>query len=115
MPGDLIPTIRYDYDRLAGEYAKRIAGELQHTPLDRQLLNRFATEMRTGGEVCDLGCGPGHVARYLRDAGVNVFGIDLSPGMVKQARQLNPGIVFREGNMLALDLPDEQLAGITAF
>ena len=35
-----------------------------------------------------MGCGPGHVARYLRDAGANVFGLDLSPGMLEQARQL---------------------------
>jgi ubiquinone/menaquinone biosynthesis C-methylase UbiE len=35
--------------------------------------------------------------------------------MVEQARLLNPGIDFREGNMLALDLPDASLAGIAAF
>jgi SAM-dependent methyltransferase len=62
-----------------------------------------------------MGCGPGHVARYLRDAGLTVFGLDLSPGMLEQARQLNPDISFREGNMLALDLQDGALAGIAAF
>jgi ubiquinone/menaquinone biosynthesis C-methylase UbiE len=46
---------------------------------------------------------------------VAVFGLDLSPGMVEQARLLNPGIQFAEGNMLALDLPDEALAGLVAF
>jgi len=65
--------------------------------------------------VCDMGCGPGHVARYLRDAGATVFGLDLSAGMLEQARRLNPNILFREGNMMALDLPDKSLAGITAF
>jgi ubiquinone/menaquinone biosynthesis C-methylase UbiE len=108
-------SIRESYDRLADEYAKRIAGELQHKPLDRELLGRFAKEVAGGGEVCDMGCGPGHVARYLRDLGGNVFGMDLSPGMVRRARQLNPDIPFREGNMLAHDLPDASLAGITAF
>jgi ubiquinone/menaquinone biosynthesis C-methylase UbiE len=62
-----------------------------------------------------MGCGPGHIARYLRDAGLTVFGLDLSPGMLEQARQLNPDISFREGNMLALDLQDGALAGIAAF
>src|ERR1700685_1991503 len=79
------------------------------------MLDRFAAEVRGRGEICDMGCGPGHVAGYLRDAGANVFGLDLSPGMLEQARRLNPGIPFREGNMLALDLPDETLAGIAAF
>jgi SAM-dependent methyltransferase len=79
------------------------------------LLNRFAAEVGEPGEVCDMGCGPGHVARYLRDLGTTVFGLDISPRMVDQARQLNPGISFRQGNMLDLDIPDGTLAGITAF
>ena len=62
-----------------------------------------------------MGCGPGQVARYLRDAGATVFGLDLSPFMLEQARQFNPDIAFREGNMLSLDLPDGTLAGIAAF
>jgi ubiquinone/menaquinone biosynthesis C-methylase UbiE len=107
--------VRESYDRIAEEYARRIADELQHKPLDRQLLDRFATQIRAGGQVCDMGCGPGHVASYLKQAGVSVWGLDLSPGMVDQARRLNPDIQFREGNMLALNLPDGSLAGIAAF
>jgi SAM-dependent methyltransferase len=108
-------SIRESYDRLAEEYAHRIADELQHKPLDRELLTRFTRETKGRGDVCDMGCGPGHVARYLRDAGGSVFGLDLSPGMLEQARKLNPDIPFREGNMLALDLADGTLAGIAAF
>jgi SAM-dependent methyltransferase len=108
-------SIRESYDRLAEEYARRIADELQHKPLDRELLDRFAQQTTGRGEVCDMGCGPGHVARYLRDAGASVFGLDLSPGMLEQARKLNPDISFREGNMLALDILDGALAGIAAF
>ena len=111
---DLTNSIRESYDRLAEEYTLRIADELRHKPLDRELLDRFAKQTN-GGEVCDMGCGPGHVARYLRDAGASVFGLDLSPGMLEQARKLNPDILFREGNMLSLDLADETLAGIAAF
>jgi SAM-dependent methyltransferase len=109
-------SIRESYDRLAEEYARRIADELRHKPLDRELLDRFARETKGRGDVCDMGCGPGHVARYLRDAGgASVFGLDLSPAMVEQARKLNPDIPFREGNMMSLDVPDETLAGIAAF
>ena len=108
-------AIRESYDRLADEYARRLFNELQRKPLDRELLDRFAAEVAGNGEVCDMGCGPGHVARYLRDAGASVFGLDLSPRMLEQARQLNPDISFREGNMPALDLPDGTLAGIAAF
>jgi SAM-dependent methyltransferase len=115
MEGNATQSVRESYDRIADEYAVRIFNELQHKPLDRDLLNRFAAEMTGRGQVCDMGCGPGHVARYLRDAGTTVFGLDLSTKMVEQARRLNPDILFREGNMMALDLEDRTLAGIAAF
>ena len=115
MDDETTRSIRESYDRLAEEYTRRIADELQHKPLDRELLDRFAKQTRGRDDVCDMGCGPGHVARYLRDAGASVFGLDLSPGMLEQARKLNPDILFREGNMLSLDIPDGTLAGVTAF
>jgi ubiquinone/menaquinone biosynthesis C-methylase UbiE len=108
-------TIQQSYDRVADEYANHIYSELQNKPLDRELLTRFAARVKGKGDICDMGCGPGHIARYLHDQGANVFGLDLSPGMLEQARRLNPGISFRLGNMLALDLPDASLAGIIAF
>jgi ubiquinone/menaquinone biosynthesis C-methylase UbiE len=115
MEQDPVNTVREDYDRIAEEYARRIFRELDGKPLDRELLRRFANAVRGRGPVCDMGSGPGHVAGFLRDADADVFGLDLSPQMVSQARRLNPDIEFREGNMLALDLPDGTLAGIAAF
>lgn len=107
--------MRSSYDRVAGEYAERIFDELKDKPLDRALLARFTEETRGLGPVCDLGCGPGHVARYLHGLGADVFGIDLSAGMVEQARRLNPEIDFREGDTLSLDVDDEAWGGIVAF
>jgi ubiquinone/menaquinone biosynthesis C-methylase UbiE len=108
-------SVQENYDRLADEYARNLFHELEHKPLDRQLLDRFASDLAGRGQVCDMGCGPGQVARYLRDRGAEVSGLDLSLGMLEQARQLNPDIQFRQGDMLALDLPDESYAGIAAF
>ncbi len=103
------------YNVVADEYVRRIYDELRHKPLDRQLLERFAASVREIGPVCDLGCGPGHVTRHLHDLGVEICGVDVSPGMVAKARDLNPGIEFHEGDMLALTDADETWAGITAF
>jgi SAM-dependent methyltransferase len=103
------------YDRVADEYARRIYDELQHKPLDRQLLDRFAASVRDIGSACDIGCGPGHVAHYLHEQGVNICGIDLSARMVEEARRLNPGIEFQQGDMLRLDTRDETWAGVAAF
>lgn len=103
------------YDRVAEEYVRRIFDELQHKPLDRELLDRFADNVRGVGPACDMGCGPGHVARYLYEQGVEVCGVDLSPAMVEQARRLVPEVEFRQGDMLSLDATDGAWAGITAF
>jgi SAM-dependent methyltransferase len=64
--------------------------------------------------VADVGCGPGHVTRYLRDRGVDAFGVDLSPQLVALAREANPGIRFDVGDMGALDVPSGSLAGVLA-
>jgi SAM-dependent methyltransferase len=103
------------YDRLAGEYARRIYSELENKPFDRNQLDHFADLIREPGMVVDLGCGPGQIARYLADRGVSVIGLDLSHGMLLEAERLNPGIAFVQGNMLALPIRSNQLGGITAF
>lgn len=108
-------NLQAGYDRVAGEYAARIFDELAHKPLDRERLDRFAERAGPLGRVCDLGCGPGQVARYLHERGTDVFGVDLSAEMVAQARRLSPAIEFREGSMRALELPDAALGGIAAF
>ena len=106
--------IRQGYDAVADAYADHFAGELAHKPFDRMWLDRFAA-LTAGAPVCDLGCGPGQVAAYLRARGADVFGADLSEKMVEQARRLYPEIQFRLEDMLALSLPDDALGGITLF
>jgi SAM-dependent methyltransferase len=108
-------NVQTSYDRIAGEYTAHIAGELAHKPLDRHLLSWFAERVQGLGPVWDLGCGPGHVARYLHDRGVDVRGLDLSAEMIAQARQLHPEIVFAQGNMRSLEVETGILGGIVAF
>jgi SAM-dependent methyltransferase len=110
-----ISDVQASYDLVADEYTRRIFEELEHKPLDRQLLDRFAARVQSIGPACDLGCGPGHVARYLQERGVQVVGIDLSPAMVSHARELNPGIEFRQGDMRSLEIEDKAWGGIAAF
>jgi SAM-dependent methyltransferase len=107
--------VQTSYDLVADEYVRRIFDELEHKPLDRELLDRFASRVQGRGAICDLGCGPGHVARYLSGQGAQVLGIDLSPMLVELARTLNPGIQFQQGDMRSLDIQDGAWAGIAAF
>jgi SAM-dependent methyltransferase len=114
---DDVRRVRATYDAVATAYADRSGDELARKPLDRGLLAAFADLVLAdgGGPVADLGCGPGHVGAHLRGLGLDVFGVDLSPGMVAVARDRHPGMRFDVGSMLALDLPDAALAGACAF
>ncbi len=103
------------YDRVAQQYATEYFDELRRKPFDCQLLDEFAKSVTGAGGVCEVGCGPGQVARYLKDRGVNMRGIDLSPEMVRVATRLNPDIPFQQGDMLSLNFDDESLAAFVLF
>jgi SAM-dependent methyltransferase len=103
------------YDRLAGEYVTRRFNELDDKPFDRDLLDRLARRVRLTGPVLDLGCGPGHVTRYLHDGGVEIAGVDVSAGMIRKARQLNPEIPFIHGDMRGLQVPEHSLVGLLSL
>jgi SAM-dependent methyltransferase len=110
-------NVQIGYDKVAAEYARQFINELDDKLLDRQLLTRFAQSMQNStGPIGDIGCGPGETTRYLRDQGLkNIFGLDLSAGMVAQAQQFNPDIKFCQGDMATLDAADNSWAGIVAF
>ncbi len=108
--------LKQSYDRVAEDYAEHFRDELDGKPFDRKMLDRLAEKVGELGIICDVGCGPGQVARYLHDKGVKVCGLDLSPGMVERARSLNPDIPFSQGNMSALDdIADDSYGGVAAF
>ena len=85
------------YDRVADNYAEQFRNEMDKKPFDRKMLDWLAEKVGGSGVICDMGCGPGQIARYLRGRGMKVCGVDLSPEMVRQAQSLNPDILFRQG------------------
>lgn len=113
----LQPTsdVQAAYDAVADRYADRFFDELQYKPFDCKLLD-WLIERCGDGMICDMGCGPGQVARYLRDRGAAVCGIDLSPAMIAEAQARNPDIRFEQGDLRALHgVADGTFAGIAAF
>lgn len=110
---------RASYDAVAGAYAEAMSDELRRKPLDRALLTVFAEQVRDVGQgaarVWDVGCGPGHVTAFLAGLGLRAAGVDLSDGMVAQARKRHPDLEFSTGSMTALPAPDASWDGLVSF
>jgi SAM-dependent methyltransferase len=115
-PAHLLAT-RATYDTVAPEYARLLPDLRAETSLDKAMLDTFA-DWASGanlGPIADLGCGTGRMTAHLDSRGVNVFGVDLSPGMLEQARRAHPHLHFEVGSITALDLPDASAGGVLAW
>jgi SAM-dependent methyltransferase len=109
-------SVRLAYDRIAADYAREFEDEMARKPFDRLMLDWLIERVGALGPICDLGCGPGQVARYVARRGAETSGIDYSPLMVKEARRANPGIRFEVDDMRTLaNVPDSSFGGIAAF
>lgn len=103
------------YDTVAKEYAEKFCGEHEKKPKDREMLHRFSKELGDRKPVWDLGCGPGQTAAYLKNLGVEISGLDISEGILEQARALWPDIHFEKGSLLDLAFTNDSIAGLVAF
>ena len=115
-PADVTAT-RLAYDTVAQDYADLLRDHLAGSEFDRAMLGVFAEQVARGGggPVGDLGCGPGRIAGYLAGLGLEVVGVDLSPGMIEVARREHPAVRFEVGTMAALPFADGALAGALAW
>jgi SAM-dependent methyltransferase len=108
--------LQSSYDRVAEDYAEEFLYEIEKKPFDRKMLDWLAEKVGGLGVICDMGCGPGQVARYLYEHGVKACGVDLSGAMVERAQSLHTGMTFEQGDMLALThVADDSYGGIAAF
>ena len=110
-----VPTgPRAVYDEVAVAYAAQFADELPSKPFDRSLLAAVA-EMSGSGPLADVGCGPGHITRFLADRHPDVLGFDLAPAMIEVARSSFPDLAFDVASMLKLPAPDATWAAAVAM
>jgi SAM-dependent methyltransferase len=110
-----LPGLRASYDRVADAYVDLAAGDLGPHPWLRAALAAVAEDVRDLGPVLDVGCGPGLVTAHLAGLGVEVSGVDLSPGMVAHARRLHPHLRFEVGSATELDPAPASLGGVLAW
>lgn len=96
-------SVTQEYDRLAEAYAIALADELEEKPFDRWFLAELADN--APGQGLDVGCGPGQVAGYLAGLDMEMTGLDLSAGMLAQARELHPELSWVQGTFAVPPMP----------
>jgi SAM-dependent methyltransferase len=117
---DHVSTARDVFDRAAASYVRLVGTEMSSAtelPVDQSWLVEFVelTTRRAIGRVADVGCGPGRVAAFLADRGLDVIGVDVSRAMLAVARTAHPDIPFEEGRLDALPIETGALAGVVCW
>jgi SAM-dependent methyltransferase len=104
------------YDRLAPVWSATTDDGPFNGFLERPALRSLVPGSLAGAIVLDAGCGSGAQAEWLLGQGTDVIGIDLSPGMVEQARLRCQG----RGRFFVADLAEplplapDSLDGVTS-
>ncbi|MFE5569230.1 MULTISPECIES: class I SAM-dependent DNA methyltransferase [Amycolatopsis] len=114
---DYLQTTRTAYDTVAADYAELLRDHLAGSTWDRAVLGAYTELVQAagGGRVAEIGCGTGRITEYLHQLGLDIRGVDLSPGMLAVARKWYPHLDFQLGEMPGLSLEDGALAGAVAW
>lgn len=101
------------FNRIAYFYSKFFKGQVK----GYKYAIRKVKPMLTGKTVLDIGCGTGTLSRAMYENGYKVTGIDGSPNMIRESKNMNKEttIEFKVGNFLeGLDYPDSSFDIVTA-
>jgi len=100
----VIPT----YDKIADKYASQYFNDLS----DSSYFDKFLSYLAKGSKILDIGCGNGNFSKYISEKGFECEGIDLSPEMLRIAKERIPGIKFTLKDMRKLDYEAESFDGL---
>jgi ubiquinone/menaquinone biosynthesis C-methylase UbiE len=103
------------YDQVADDYADHFPSTEPEQPIELAMVAHFAALLQPSRDVLDAGCGAGRMLPVLAAAGCRPVGVDLSPGMVRRARQDHPDVDVRVGSLTALPFPDGSFDGLFSW
>ncbi len=110
--------VRSVYDTVAASYAAVLPDVSDEAPLDLAMVEELARHVGASEHrrVLDAGCGAGRMVGFLDTLGAfDIDGVDLSPGMIEQARRTYRGRRFVVGALADLPYPDAQFDGVLAW
>jgi SAM-dependent methyltransferase len=67
------------------------------------------------GKALDVGCGEGRLPRDLKSWGYDVVGVDVSPTLIRYAREADPGGDYRVADGASLPFAADAFSLVTAF
>lgn len=105
------------FDAVAADYAQLLPDLRAEAPLDRAALGAFVemVDARGDGLVAEVGCGSGRITAHLAAAGLRMVGLDLSAGMVREARAARSNIPLAVAHAAHLPLRTGSLDGLVAW
>ncbi|MBU6323098.1 MAG: methyltransferase domain-containing protein [Patescibacteria group bacterium] len=99
------------YDALADEYESRVEDLI---PITSEAMDYFASYLKPGGRVLDIGCAVGIAMSILNQKGFKTTGIEISPKMARFAKERNPDSDVIVGDFTQMRF-DEKFDGALAF
>ena len=95
------------YDKYAKVYA-----DYTSEKLFQYQLNKFISLIKKSPKVLDAGCGAGRDSEYLAEEDCEVIGIDLSEGLLKEARERAPKAKLQKMDFTQTSFKSEEFDGI---
>lgn len=97
------------YDKNANNYANALK-----TQIFSDGIEKFIYYLHTSAKILDAGCAAGRDSAIFASKGFDVTGIDISEGLLQEAKKEYPNITFVYGDLLNLPFPDNTFDGIWA-
>lgn len=102
--------LKSTYNRIAEDWFK----DHQNDTWLVEGTDKFASFLKSGSLVLDVGCGAGVKTSYLKKKGLKVVGIDFSEKMIEIAKQMMPNTKFLVADITEPLEIDERFDGIFA-
>lgn len=101
----LLNKVKEDYNEIASEFS-----ETRKRPWPEfELFKKYADSFGPKAKILDVGCGNGRLAHALHTPGLKLdyVGVDNSTELIKLAKELNPEVEFKHGDILEIPCPDK--------
>ena len=95
------------YNKHASQFVKHFEKKLDVTEADK-----FLSMVTAGGKVLDAGCGSARDAAYFVRKGYQALGIDLSAGLLAEAKKIHPEVPTKLMSLINITLEDSSYDGV---